>query len=245
MIRTMEVKGLPDDVHAESNAASGRYAVLSLIDDGCGISADILANMYEPYFTTKVISKGTGLGLSVAYGIVAQHRGHIICKSEVGQGTTFNVYLPLVESGAAAWPAGRDDELDDGIVPQLNAEKTILLIDDDQMVRDVVVATLESQGYSVLCAASADEGWDLYRQNTARIDLVLNDLNMPKQNGLEFAKELRSEQCDLPVMLMTGNLISSHLAEIEPALAIHMLQKPFLPSELLGKVKELIDEKHV
>jgi two-component system cell cycle sensor histidine kinase/response regulator CckA len=244
VVRTGATDRLPADLETAGENDRNRYAVLTVSDNGCGMSSTIREKMYEPYFTTKDVGKGTGLGLSVAQGIIAQHNGHISCVSEEGKGTTFTIHFPLAEgTNTLDQDVSRRGGVD-GNEPLLLQAQTVLLVDDDSMVRDVVKEILESGGYMVMSAADGDEALEIYQRHASSIDLVVLDFNLPQKNGAQVVKELAIAQCNAPVLLMSGDLSDAQDSEFDPAVEVIMLSKPFLPSTLLNKAKEMIDEKH-
>ncbi|MGH9826074.1 MAG: hybrid sensor histidine kinase/response regulator, partial [Blastocatellia bacterium] len=161
---------------------SGDYVMLSVSDSGCGVDAETAARIFEPFFTTKGIGKGTGLGLSTVYGIVKQSSGHITVESEVGQGTTFRVYLPGAASKAPEPPAETDRS---ALSP---GTETILVVDDDEGPRKMVAAVLGGAGYNILQASSADAALRQCQEYKRPIHLMVTDLVMPQVNGLELAE---------------------------------------------------------
>jgi len=241
VVRTGATDQLPAGLDVTNKCPGGRHVVLTVSDDGCGMSSAIREKMYEPYFTTKDVGKGTGLGLSVAQGIIAQHNGHISCVSEEGRGTIFTIYFPLDES--VGNPEAEESMIKEVVarnLPQLRDKRTVLLVDDDEMVRTVVEELLENDGYKVLSAACGDEALDLYEQHASRISLVIIDFNMPQKNGGQVARELRLKQCDLPVVIMSGDLNVPIDTDSDNGLIVDTLSKPFQSKTLLAKVKELI-----
>jgi len=221
---------LPPDVRP------GRHVLLTVHDTGCGMSREVQSRIFEPFFTTKEFGKGTGLGLSIVYGIVKQHHGHIDVISQPGHGTTFRVFLPPAEEplpvpGVVVRPKGASRP---GV-------ETILLVEDEEMVRNFAAATLQQRGYHLLQAGSGAEALRLAEKFPQEIDLLVTDVVMPQMNGVTLCKLLRQVRPQLRVLYMsgyTGGAID-HLspAEIESA----FLSKPFSPDLLLRKVRELLD----
>ena len=156
------------------------------------MAKETLEHMFEPFYTTKELGRGTGLGLATVYGIVKQHGGNITCYSEVGHGTTFNVYFPAIESQVEA-------EVDkSGVMPAFGTE-TILLVDDEELVRDLGARILSKAGYDVLTAANGKEALDFFEKGRTQISLVILDLIMPEMGGKECLKELRKIDPQLKV----------------------------------------------
>ncbi|HYJ48007.1 MAG TPA: ATP-binding protein, partial [Pyrinomonadaceae bacterium] len=214
----------------------GRYVLLEVSDTGCGMDAMTQQHIFEPFFTTKEIGKGTGLGLSTVFGIVKQSGGNIAVCSEVGRGTTFNVYLPRVDECADSLEA-----------PPFNAQimggsETVLLVEDDDLVRGIARTTLEMCGYKVLEAANGGEALLISRDNDCNIALLLTDLVMPRMNGRTLAREICSLCPEIKVLFMSGytdDVIAPHGISEERLAFIH---KPFSPEALSQKVREVLDQ---
>jgi CheY-like chemotaxis protein len=223
-----------DEEYASDNVGvrPGRYVLLSVGDTGCGISDEVRGHLFEPFFTTKEQGKGTGLGLSTVYGIVAQSGGHIAVESEVGRGTRFLIYLPRAEEDASR------DEADEAPPPARSTE-TILLVEDDEMVRETIQEALESNGHVVLAAASADEGVRIAESHIGPIHLLVTDVVMPRRGGRELAEALRRLRPDMRVLYVSGYPNDSWEAGGEFD-ARTFLSKPFTPDALLHKVREVL-----
>jgi len=208
------------------NGKSGRFVLLIVSDTGTGIPPEILRRIFEPFFTTKPVGQGTGLGLSTTARIVRQHGGFVDVKSELGRGTTFEVYLP----GATLSPAAETKPAPPGEFPRGRGE-LILVVDDEQSVRDMVSLALTEQGYRVLAAANGVEALACFAPQATEVRLVLLDSDMPLMNGPETLRALRDHAAQLPVVLMSGE--AKEGAGAEPAGA---LAKPFQLHELLAVV---------
>jgi len=227
-----------DEVAARRHPAArpGSFICLSLRDAGLGIAADNLPHIFEPFFTTKEVGKGTGLGLATVHGIVEQHRGWIEVESEPGKGSTFRVYLPQL-SQAAGLPAALRDPL-----RTPGGNESILVAEDEDAVRVLVVKILGAQGYRVQAAPSGAAALELWRQQPGAFDLLLTDLIMPGGiSGMQLAEQLRAEQPDLRVIYMSGYQ-GSTTGGREPA---NFLQKPFAPSVLAAAVRSCLDTGQV
>jgi PAS domain S-box-containing protein len=212
----------------------GPYVMVTVSDTGSGIPPEILPRIFDAFFTTKAPGKGTGLGLSTIVRIVRGHGGFISVKSEIGVGTTFDIYLPRAEPAAAVQP----DTVDAVASTQPGRGELILFIDDDRSAREMVAPTLTEHGYRVLTAANGAEALGLLGQHEREIRLVLTDVAMPVMDGLEMMQQLHSRRPDLPVVLMSGTF------DVEksplPARAAGFLGKPFRLEQLLAAIADAL-----
>jgi PAS domain S-box-containing protein len=222
-----EAKEIPD-------SAPGSYLLLLVSDTGTGIAPDVLPRIFEPFFTTKGPGKGTGLGLSTIARIVRNHGGFVSVKSELGAGTTFEIYLPRAEFVPALPPAPPASAAS---VP-LGQGELILFIDDDRSVREMVTPTLVEQGYRVVSAANGAEALAALGQYASEVRLVLTDLAMPVMDGIEMLAILRARHPGLPVVLMSGTLDAGK-GQLPPG-ATAFLAKPFRLEQLLGVVADAL-----
>ncbi|MCD6049666.1 MAG: domain S-box [Verrucomicrobia bacterium] len=218
-------------------ASTGEYVCLSVSDTGCGIAPENQALIFEPFFTTKEFGKGTGLGLATVYGIIKQHQGWVEVDSIVGKGTTFRLFLPAVEevTVAASEPEAHP--------PEKKGFETILVVEDDPMVRRMLETLLSMGGYQILSAASGAEAIQVWNGNHAKVRLLLTDMVMPGGiSGKELAETLRKERRDLRVLISSG--YSSALVSGGEALPPRtwFLAKPYTPKELMLKVRVALDE---
>lgn len=223
---------------AQSEARSGRFVCLSVTDTGMGISPENLRRIFEPFFTTKEIGKGTGLGLATAYGIVKQHLGWIEVDSQVGKGTTFRIYLPYAGGAPAA------AEKPTTQITVRGGSETILLVEDEAPVCELVSRLLGKYGYKVLSANDAAEAVEVWRNNKDEIALLLTDLVMPNHmNGRELAEKLWTERPELKVIFTSGysaDIVGKDF-KLEPEL--NFLQKPYHPQMLAVTVRRCLDGK--
>lgn len=215
---------------------AGGYVMLAIADTGTGMSEEVKAHLFEPFFTTKPSGKGTGLGLATCFGIVKQNTGHINVHSELGSGTTFKIYFPQVQS--AIEPL-RVRNLPTGVA---GGNETVLLVEDEPVVRELAVATLREKGYTVVEAVNGEEGLRLARQHDGKIDLVLTDVVMPVMSGKEMADALRASHPDTKVLFTSGYTddVLGHHGVLRPG--ILFLPKPYLTATLARKVREVLDE---
>jgi PAS domain S-box-containing protein len=227
-----------DEAYACSHpgVAPGPYVVLTVTDTGCGMNADVKSHIFEPFFTTKEAGKGTGLGLSTVYGIVKQSSGDVVVFSEPGMGTSFKIYLPrLVDSSVPEVRSREDDSIPRG-------SETILLTEDEQIVREVASHVLRELGYTVLETSGGKEALAVAGQYIGKIDLLLTDVVMPGMNGNELAGRIKAMRPDTKVLFCSGYTDDAivHLGVLDRTIAF--LQKPFAPSSLARRVREVLDE---
>jgi two-component system, cell cycle sensor histidine kinase and response regulator CckA len=216
----------------------GHYILLAISDTGHGMDEATLSHIFEPFFTTKSKGKGTGLGLAVVYGIVKQSGGHIWVYSEPGKGATFKVYLPTAELDAEPFDAdtGPGQPLEGG-------SETILLVEDDDTVRDLAGAILRDYGYTVLEAHDGNEALKMCGEHEGTVHILVTDVVMPGMNGRELAQKMESLCPAMKVLYISGytdNAIVHH-GVLKAGTAF--LQKPFTPEALARKVREVIDSR--
>jgi CheY-like chemotaxis protein len=225
-----------DDATAQAttDAHAGAFAVVSVTDTGLGIDDATKVHLFEPFFTTKEVGKGTGLGLASVYGTVRQSDGFVTVASELGHGASFSVFLPVAEAGASV-PHHLDHN-----TGSTRGSETILLVEDEDTVRDLTQQALELNGYRVLAAASPAEALEL-AGGDVRYDLLLTDVVMPQMRGGELAKRLREDRPGLKTLFMSGYLGGEELLGEAGAASSAFLQKPFSLTELAETVRELLD----
>jgi CheY-like chemotaxis protein len=192
--------------------------------------------IFEPFFTTKEVGKGTGLGLSIVYGIVKQHGGHITVYSEPGKGSTFTIYLPLIEE-----PIEKADSAEP--IAARGGTETILLAEDNEDVRVLVRKVLEEDGYTVIDAADGEEAMRKFEENRDRIQLILADVIMPKKSGKELIDEIKKTRPEVKVLFTSGYTsdIISRKGIMEERM--DFLSKPVAPRYLLAKIREVLDKQ--
>jgi two-component system, cell cycle sensor histidine kinase and response regulator CckA len=210
------------------------YVLVIIADGGQGMDPDTLNHLFEPFFTTKEASKGSGLGLATCHGIVSQNRGQIRVTSSIGYGTTFRIYFPRYSAEPVSAPSVPPSS------PTSSIDETILLVEDDEMVRRVAVRVLKSKGYNVLSAASGVEALEVARGHSGHIDLLLTDLVMPKMNGDRLAHELLPLRPKTKVLFTSGYAESAHDQGLGPG--ANFLQKPYTPRQLGERVRKILDK---
>ncbi len=211
--------------------------ILAVSDNGIGMDKETQSQIFDPFFTTKELGKGTGLGLYTIYGIVEQMGGNIEVLSQPGKGTTFNIYLPYVEEHTESLnPVDFNTD-------ELHGTETILLVEDEEIVRNLIYATLKSDGYDVLSAGNAVEAIKMCEQHTGRIHMMLTDVLMPGMSGWELARHPTTVGLDMKVLFMSGYTENYTFREGGLTEAINFIQKPFLPHALARKVREMLDAK--
>ncbi len=212
----------------------GRYVMIAVSDSGMGMSPEVKARIFEPFFTTKEKGRGTGLGLSTVYGIVKQSGGYIWAYSEVGRGTTFKIYLPRVDAPAEPLSKPREDG-------SVAGTETILLTEDDPILRPLARALLERLGYTVLEGEDAQSALAAVRTHTGPIHLLVADVVLPGPSGRELARRLAELRPETKVLFVSGYTDDAivHHGMLEPGL--NFLQKPFTPAVLARKVREVLD----
>ncbi len=217
----------------------GDYVLLEVSDTGCGMAPDVKSHIFEPFFTTKAKGKGTGLGLSMVYGIVKQSGGHIWVRSESGRGATFTILLPRVEGAAEEIPQQQ------AAAAPARGSETILLVEDEEVVRGLARDILEMNGYTVLEAAHGHDAIAVSKRHRGPIHLMLTDVVMPHMNGREVFERLVPFRPDLKVLYMSGYAESGivHDGAIDPGTAF--IPKPFTPEALSAKVREVLEMKEV
>ena len=214
----------------------GKYALITVSDTGTGMNQDTASHIFEPFFTTKEPGKGTGLGLSVVYGIVEKHGGKIICDSKPSVGTTFRIYFPAI----GELPQEQYFEKKE---PPKGQGETILLVDDEPLLRDIVVRQLVGANYRVIKASNGNEALNLYEKHRKEIRLVILDLLMPGMSGKQCLEALRKLDPKVRVLIASGALNSEIEGDLNKIGARGLIAKPFDTPQLLEKIRKIIDEE--
>jgi PAS domain S-box-containing protein len=237
ILETSNVTLNQDYVYQHSGMTPGQYVMMAISDTGVGMTKEVKAHLFEPFFTTKGMSSGTGMGLSTAYGIVRQCNGYILVYSELGHGTTFKIYLPRTEEEVEPLPQQEE------VAPLPEGHETVLLVEDDPLVRGLAVRVLRKQGYHLLEASNGSEALRIAEKRIGEeIHLLLTDVVMPGMIGRELAERLRSVFPKIKVLYMSGYTKSAivHHGLLEEG--INYIQKPFTVEALSRKVREVIDQ---
>ena len=215
--------------------ASGHCAVISVSDTGMGMDEKTKTRIFEPFFTTKEQGKGTGLGLSIGYGIIKQHNGFINVYSEPQLGTTFRIYLPIADDDAP------EEELGDGNEPPDRGTETILVVEDDPVLRDLLEGILSDHGYRVLLAEDGQDAVAKFKETSLKVDLVLMDMVMPRLSGKDACDSIKKIDPRARVAFISG--YPAEIIKTREALeeGTELIMKPVQPLELLSKVREILD----
>jgi PAS domain S-box-containing protein len=238
MIETRRVELDESFISRHGYGKPGAYVLLTASDSGAGMDEETKSRVFEPFFTTKEAGRGTGLGLSVVYGIVKQHVGYIEAYSEPGMGSTFNIYLPLVDeqveeeartAGMQARPGG--------------GKETILVAEDDAALRRVARVVLEDAGYTVIIAEDGEEALEKFIRNKGTVDLVVLDMVMPRKNGRETYEEMRNIDPDIKAIFASGYTANKVMRENLLKLGSELLLKPVAPRDLLRTVRQVLDRR--
>ena len=213
----------------------GMYARITVSDTGCGMDSEVRKKIFEPFFTTKEIGRGTGLGLAISYGIVKQHGGYIDVSSQVGKGADFRLYLPLIEASAL------DADKVEVSAPILGGNETVLVVEDDTRVRELIKIVLGSYGYRVIHAVDGEDAVARFSDNREAIQLVILDVIMPKKSGPEAYEEIKKIAPGIKILFASG-----YPGDMISRLGIdknsNFIQKPFTPKVLLNKVRTILDK---
>jgi two-component system cell cycle sensor histidine kinase/response regulator CckA len=236
---TIKIKNVVLDAEfIEEHAAAmpGEFVRLSVTDNGAGMPKEVLDRIFEPFYTTKEVGKGTGMGLATVFGIVKQHSGFILVESEVGTGTSFHIYLPVVD--------GTIKKADLRPVPAgeaLGGSETLLLAEDEEAVRESVLRVLKEAGYRVLVAKDGEEAVELFREHSSEISLLVSDMVMPRMSGRDAYEAMLRMSPQLCVLFTSGYSLGGDASDFVLLDGMHMIQKPYDADTLLRKIREVID----
>jgi CheY-like chemotaxis protein len=218
-----------------TGATAQKYACIRVRDTGSGMSKQVKSHIFEPFFTTKERGKGTGLGLSVVYGVVNNHRGFVQVESEIDAGTTFIVYLPVEHSEVEAQGGDRKQ-----IPGRPLSQQTILLVEDEEMLRDLGVSILESEGYRVLAAKDGVEAVAMFESNQDEVGLVICDLGLPRLGGREAFFKMQQSKPGVRAIIASGYLEPAVRSEMLKAGVLDTIQKPYDFNDLLAKIRSVL-----
>ncbi|MDI6804354.1 MAG: ATP-binding protein [Bacteroidota bacterium] len=235
IIETENVVLDEDYVHGYPGAKPGKYVMLAVTDTGCGIPSSSLDRIFEPFFTTKEKDKGTGLGLAMVHGIVYQHNGIINVYSEVSKGTTFKIYFLASEDATAIKIIDDKKELPIGT-------ETILLVEDDADLREMIFSLLTNQGYVVITAIDGEQAIEIFTRNALNIDFIISDVVMPKISGKEFYNKVRLLNPDIGFLFISGYTANVIHKNFLLERGFDFLQKPFTPYELAIKIRKILEK---
>lgn len=234
-IETANVELGREYCNAHLEAKPGRYVLLTVSDTGHGIDRETLSHIFEPFFTTKGVGKGTGLGLATVYGIVKEHDGLVICYSEPGQGTTFKIYFHAIQTDGNV-------ETFENVTDIPHGTETILLVDDDEVVRDLAATVLDNFGYQVISAGNGKEALDIYRRQGGKIALVILDFIMPEMDGRQCLNEILRIDPKTKVIIASGHSVNGNAEEIFLSRAKAFVEKPYDIKDLLKNVRNVLDK---
>lgn len=229
---------ISQQTHLLPNMPPGNYVTLTVSDTGCGMSKDIIHQIFDPYFTTKSPREGTGLGLFVVWGIVKNHGGHISVYSEPNKGATFHIYFPALPKKSSTATI----ELSNKIIP--TGTETILLIDDEQMIIEMEKELLEILGYHVTAFSNSAQALEHFRNHPHDYDLVITDMTMPIMTGLELSKEILRIRPEIPIILCTGfsELVSEEI--VKSSGIREYIMKPVLTHKIAQLIRKILDNSH-
>ncbi|GIU81491.1 MAG: hypothetical protein KatS3mg006_0555 [Pyrinomonadaceae bacterium] len=222
-------------------AKVGHYVKISFKDTGHGMDSETIKHIFEPFFTTKPVGAGTGLGLSTVYGVVKQLNGFITCESQLGKGTVFEIFLPLSEKALSAGEETYEEEEK----PKIKAEKgLVLLVEDEQLVRDLTKQILESCGYRVLEARDGREALVFWEKEKANINLIISDIVMPQISGYDLAEKVRRDHSKIPILFISG--FADRLEQLKALQDknLFFVQKPFSYDSFTRKIQEILESKN-
>lgn len=218
------------------------YILLSVNDTGCGIALEDQQNIFDPFFTTKEVGKGTGLGLAIVYSIVSGHGGWVDVISDKDEGATFRVFLPVIAEGAQEGETVQDGSQSQEFVRQLiRGQETILIVEDEELLRSFTTEMLEDLGYNILVATNGEEALAVYAENSDSIDLVVSDMVMPEKSGMELFSELKTTKPDIKFILVTGYCLEETEGHVLRSMSA-ILMKPYTTEKIAALIRKVLDE---
>ena len=236
-IETVNLDAAYTETHHQ--ARSGRFARLRVSDTGAGMDTATLGHIFEPFFTTKDVGKGTGLGLATVYGIVKQHDGWVEANSEPGKGSTFDVFFPASDEVPAA--AKKETSFTAPVVT--GGTETVLIVEDEPVLRNMARVILEECGYQILEASSGTEAFEVWNRQASRIDLLLTDMVMPEGiSGVDLAEKLLASRPQLRIVFTSGYAANEVNREVLARTRARFLPKPYTHDELARAVRECLDK---
>ncbi len=230
LIRTKDASLPPTEAEEQP------FVLLEISDSGMGMDAETKTRVFEPFFTTKERGRGTGLGLAVVYGIMQNHKGFIECDSKPGFGTTFSLYFPVLNQSTVPVTSPTVS-----MIPVARGNETLMLVEDEAMLVQLLEEHLENHGYTVLTAHDGLEAVELFEKNADRISLIITDLGLPRLGGWEAYKRMSRTKADVPVIIVSGYLEDSVKEEIEQRPGIQFISKPYSPEKLILQVRSMLD----
>ncbi|OQX56398.1 MAG: hypothetical protein B5M53_01715 [Candidatus Cloacimonas sp. 4484_209] len=221
---------------SQHHTRSGNFILLSISDTGLGMSQEVIHRIFEPFFTTKEVGKGMGLGLSATYGIIKQHNGWLDVESEQGKGTNFKIYFPSYTPVTKRHT--RKTNINKVSFP--SSGKRILLVEDEELVRDIIARTLTDSGYKVFAASDAESAINIFLEQNGAFDLIFSDVVMPGKNGLEMAQELLSHKKELKILFSSGYIDDRSRRKLIEEKGFNFLAKPYSIDDMLKTVKNIL-----
>ena len=235
-ISTDNVILTPDACRHIPDANSGEHICLSVADTGCGMDTETLQHIFEPFFTTKEPGAGTGLGLSVVYGILQQHNGWINVYSHCDVGSVFKVYLPIIHDK----PQDTEENVKQIATSIQGKGERILVIEDDENVRNFTISALKKNGYNVYSAACGSEAESVYDEQNGEFELILSDVVLPDKTGIDLIKNFNRNNRDLKMLFVSGYMDEKSQWSVIQKIGFPFIQKPYELTDLLTTIKELI-----
>ena len=233
---TIETRNIvPGERNCATLETAGGCVLLSVSDTGQGIAEENYEHVFEPFFTSKETGKGTGLGLATVYGIVKQHNGYIDCNNQPGIGTTFNIYFPVADVEAD------EQQTAERTVASAGGNETILLVDDEELLRGLAQEFLSEAGYTVITAQDGQKALEAYQEMGDKIDLVILDLIMPQMGGAECLEELRKINPQVKALVASGHVPGEQIQQLMQSGALGFVKKPYGLAEILGLIRDALD----